>query len=252
MLDGHIMYDAVYISDVHLGTRQCKAYKLHNFLLHTWFKEIYIIGDFIDLTEMRKGVYWDQWHSAVVYLILSKMKSGVTVKYILGNHEAPVRDLFYFIDAKYILFKDLVIVDEASKTFIDPNGDHAVLYMTHGDGLYLKDHEDNKTICRLYNALKWINDITLLFDFSVIDLFKNTKLNKQLVERYKTEVKSKALDRLSESRVYSQFNKYVICGHNHHPEIDYRDEIVYMNCGDWVNTCSAIIEKDGNFEIVRM
>ena len=43
----------------------------------------------------------------------------------------------------------------------------------------------------------------------------------------------------------------VICGHIHHAAIHDRFAVRYVNCGDWVESCTAVAEHaDGAFEIL--
>jgi UDP-2,3-diacylglucosamine pyrophosphatase LpxH len=44
----------------------------------------------------------------------------------------------------------------------------------------------------------------------------------------------------------------VVCGHIHHAEIDEVDGILYCNDGDWVESCTALVEHlDGRLELVQ-
>ena len=82
---------AIFISDIHLGTRGCKASYLLDFLRHTESDTLYLVGDIIDGWAMKKGFYWPQAHNDVVQKVLRKARKGTRVIYIPGNHDEVAR-----------------------------------------------------------------------------------------------------------------------------------------------------------------
>ena len=76
---------AAWISDVHLGTRGANAGALLDFLREYEFETLYVVGDLIDIWQLRRGIYWPQQHNDVIQKILSKARKGTRIVYIPGN-----------------------------------------------------------------------------------------------------------------------------------------------------------------------
>lgn len=240
-------YRSIWISDVHLGTRGCQATLLLDFLDNVTCENLYLVGDIIDGWVMSAGrVYWPQEHTNVIRKILSKAKNGCNVIYVSGNHDEFLRKYNQVNDTA---FGNIRVVDEI--VHISPNGER-----------YLVLHGDQFDIVTRYH--KWI---AVLGDYGYRFLiWVNTVLNK-IRQRYgkgywslskyvKQKVK-KAVNFIGEfETAVAKACKDVdvdgvICGHIHHPEIKEIEGVKYMNDGDWVESCSALVEDyEGNIEIV--
>jgi Uncharacterized protein conserved in bacteria len=85
-------YRSIWISDIHLGTKGCKAEFLLDFLKHTESDYLYLVGDIIDCWRLRRSWYWAQSHNDVVQKLLRKARKGTKVIYVPGNHDEPLRD----------------------------------------------------------------------------------------------------------------------------------------------------------------
>jgi len=86
-----LKYRSIWISDVHLGFRGCQADFLLDFLQATECKQLYLVGDIIDVWAMKNGVFWPQSHNNVVRAILDKARGGTEVIYVPGNHDEILR-----------------------------------------------------------------------------------------------------------------------------------------------------------------
>lgn len=80
-------YRAIWLSDIHLGTRGCKAGFLLDFIRHNDADFTYLLGDIIDGWRLRKNGYWPRQHIDVVQKILRKARKGARVVYVPGNHD---------------------------------------------------------------------------------------------------------------------------------------------------------------------
>ena len=80
-------YRSIFISDIHLGTRDCKADELNNFLKHNTCETLYLVGDIIDCWAMGKSMYWPQLHNDVIQKLLRKARKGTEIIYLPGNHD---------------------------------------------------------------------------------------------------------------------------------------------------------------------
>ena len=239
-------YRSIFISDVHLGTRDCKAEALNNFLKHNTCETLYLVGDIIDAWKIQQNKWrWKQSHTNVVRRILGHAKRGTRVIYAAGNHDEFLRPLIPY----GMGFGAVEIVNQTEHIGLD--GKHYLV--THGD---LFDG-----ITRLAPWLSFLGD--KLYDF-VLDLnsrfnwirhrlgFGYWSLSKFLKHRVK-----KAADFMFqfERNLVGYCRKRgfdgVICGHIHHAEIKDMDGIIYMNDGDWVESMTALVEHHtGEWEIV--
>lgn len=233
----------VFLSDIHLGTRHCQADLLVDFLKAHDCEQIYLIGDIIDCWRLERAWYWPDAHENVVESLLHKGREGTKIFYIPGNHDE------FALDFAGKVAKNIHVVDE-------------VVHETATGQRYLVIHGDQFDVV-LQNA-KWM---AYLGDrFYEICLTSNTWLNlvrKRLGLEYwslgafaKRHVKSfiniigRYEDVVSEE-VQRRDVHGVICGHIHHAESRNMKGIHYVNSGDWVESCSAVIEHhDGTLEVL--
>ena len=235
---------ALFVSDVHLGTRGCQAELLLDFLHHFECECIYLVGDIVDGWRLRSHWYWPGSHDAVVDCVLDKAREGARVRYIPGNHDAFLRD------AAGSRFAGVEIVEQA----VHESADGKRYLVVHGD-LFDVVERYAPWLARLgdlgYRAL----------------LAANLPLNR--VRRHRglpfwslsAWVKGKVKRGVNfigdyEARIAEQARCLgvhgVICGHIHHAAMHDDGAVVYMNTGDWVESCTAVVEHlDGHFEIVR-
>jgi len=239
-------YRSIFISDVHLGTRDCKAEALNNFLKHNTCETLYLVGDIIDAWKIQQNKWrWKQSHTNVVRRILGHAERGTRVIYVAGNHDEFLRPFIPY----GMGFGAVEIVNQTEHIGI--NGKHYLV--THGD---LFDG-----ITRLAPWLSFLGD--KLYDF-VLDLnsrfnwirhrmgFGYWSLSKYLKHRVKKAADFMFQFELNLAR-YCHKRGYdgVICGHIHHAEIKEIDGIVYMNDGDWVESMTALVENyNGSWDIV--
>ena len=239
-------YRSIFISDVHLGTRDCQADKLNNFLKHNSCDTLYLVGDIIDAWRIQQNKWrWKQSHTNVVRRVLGHAKRGTRVVYVAGNHDEFLRPMI-----PYGFSFGLVEIHNQIE-HIGADGKHYLV--VHGD---LFDG-----ITRLAPWIAFLGDRA----YDVI-LSLNSKFNWirhkfgfgyfSLSQYLKGRVK-KAVDFIFhfEKNLASYCKKRgfdgVICGHIHHAEIKDIEGIAYMNDGDWVESCTALVEHwDGQWEIV--
>ena len=234
---------SIWISDVHLGTRGSKADLLSDFLKYNDCETLYLVGDIIDGWRMQKKTYWPQAHVNVIRRILTRSKRGTRVIYITGNHDEFLR--------RYsgMSFGNIHLADE----YVHEAPDGSRHWVIHGDAF-------DGIVCNQ----KWL---ALLGDWAYESLLKlNVLFNRgrkmlgmdywSLSSYLKYKVK-KAVSFISDfekTLAYEcRLRNYqgVICGHIHHPEVTMIDDIRYGNSGDWVESCSALVEdQQGNLEVV--
>lgn len=236
-------YRAIFVSDVHLGTRGCKADFLLDFLRHTESDSLYLVGDIIDGWRLRKGWYWPQAHNDVVQKLLRKARKGCRVIYVPGNHDEFARS--YLGND----FGSIELMAEAEHITADGRR----LLVTHGDAfdgvvLYAKwlallgDHA--YTLALTLNH--WFNVVRRKLNlpyWSLSGFLKNRVKNAvSFITNYETAMVEEARRRGFDG---------VVCGHIHHAELRDVGGVLYCNDGDWVESCTALVEhSDGRLEII--
>ena len=237
-------YRAIWISDIHLGTKGCKADFLLDFLKHNESEQLYLVGDIIDGWQMRRNWYWNQSHNDVVQKVLRKARKGTQVTYVAGNHDEALRDFLG------MSFGDIQIVNEARHTMRDGR----VLWVTHGD---LFDG-----VIQHAKWLAYLGDSAYTLILNINDHYNRLRhrlglsywsLSQYLKHKVKNAVSyitafEEALTQEARRRGYDG----VVCGHIHRPEIREIDGILYCNDGDWVESLSALVETHaGELKIIH-
>ncbi len=236
-------YRAVWLSDVHLGTRGCQAEAILDFIKTHEFEIMYLVGDIIDIWALRRGIYWPQTHNDVVQKLLRCARKGTRVIYIPGNHDE-------FVDKFLGHYGNISIQRRAIHTLLDGRR----VLVIHG-------HELDTVV----QNLKWlahVGDIGYkgLMSLNGLVNFFRRRLGMgywSLSAFVKKEVKNVVsfIGQFEESIVrYAKDYQVeaVLCGHIHSPTIRDINGITYMNSGDWVESCTAIVEHhDGRLELLR-
>ena len=239
-------YRSIFISDVHLGTKDCKAAELTAFLKKNSCETLYLVGDIIDGWKMQQNkLRWGQTHTDVLRQILKQSTHNTRVIYVPGNHDEFLRTFLPFHTA----FGSIEILNQVDHVGVDGRR----YLVVHGD---LFDG-----ITRLAPWLSFLGDkaydliLALNSKFNWIRHkfgFGYWSLSKYLKHRVKKAIDfifqfEKNLAGYCKKRGYDG----VICGHIHHAEIKIIDDVVYMNDGDWVESLTALVEHhDGRFEII--
>ncbi|MDA1075732.1 MAG: UDP-2,3-diacylglucosamine diphosphatase [Proteobacteria bacterium] len=237
-------YRAIFISDVHLGTRGCQAQRLASFLKHHTCDELYLVGDIIDGWRLKYNFYWPQEHSNVMRRFLTKARRGTKVTYITGNHDEFLRR---YSDCE---FGQIRIVDQVSHIAADGKR----LLVVHGDrfDIITRYHRwlaflGDIGYSFLLRANHWVHLLRRQFGYEYWSLSGWLKYRVKRAVNYISEYEA-GLSRHCSKAGYDG----VICGHIHHAEITSMNDVVYMNCGDWVESCTALVEDhEGQFSIVH-
>ena len=234
----------LFISDVHLGTRGCQAEALLSFLRAHEAEQIYLIGDIIDGWRLKASWHWPQAHNDVVQKLLRQVRKGVRLVYIPGNHDEFLRD---YAGSN---FGGVEVMEEA----IHVAADGRRTLIIHGDKF-----DD------VVRNMKWLAHLgDAAYDFAIFLNRQISVIRRRLGLPYwsfsayaKLKVK-KAVAFVSafEQAVAMDAARHkvhgVMCGHIHQPTMRRIGDIDYFNTGDWVESCSAIIEtSDGAFELIH-
>lgn len=240
-------YKTIFISDLHLGSKGCQGPVLNDFLKHNHADEIYLVGDIIDLWKLRNGKwYWPNSHTSVIRRILQKSKDGTKIHYILGNHDETFRLWAKDYDLK---FGNLSIKNDAIYETVKGKR----LYIVHGDVF--------DTIIQFNRWMYILGDhayeFALWFNKQFNTIRKILKLPYWSLSKWLKHNVKEAVSYLQdyERTIIKYCKKHnfdgVVCGHIHTPSIKTVDNIIFMNDGDFVENCSALVEtRDGEFKII--
>jgi len=237
-------YRAIWISDVHLGTRGCAAEMLIDFLDHCDSEYLYLVGDIIDGWRMKRRFYWPERHNAIVRRIMKRAKRGTRVVYIPGNHDEMFRQ-FSGMDFGGV---------EIRRSARHVTADGRRLLVLHGD--------EFDAVVMGHRWLAFLGDAAynFLLTLNVIIHAVRRRFNLpfwSLSKHAKHKVKDAvALIGRFEETVATAARKHgvdgVVCGHIHTAEERDFDGIAYYNDGDWVESCTALVEhEDGRMEILH-
>lgn len=238
-------YRTIWISDLHLGSTQCQANVLLDFLKYNDSEKLYLVGDIIDFWALSKKMYWPTEHNTVIQKILRKARHGTKVVYVPGNHDENVRDYDSYV------FGGIEVKKSDYHTTVDGRR----FLVVHGD--------EYDTIAQYHGWIAKIGSSGYDFLLEVNRLLRwwrrlfGVQSNFSLAAYVKYKVKNvvQFISDYEESIVSTLRNEAldgVVCGHIHHAEIKSIGQFLYVNTGDFVESCTAIVEHhDGQLELIN-
>ena len=234
----------IFVSDTHLGTRHAKAQALADFLAHNDCDTLFLVGDIVDGWQLKRRWFWNDAHSQVIAEILRKVDRGTRVIFVPGNHDEFARDYCGRLFAGIEIIHEAVHETAAGKRLLVLHGDRFdgviafAKWLAHlGDWAYGVALDWNDVLFRVRKALG-------LPYWSLSAWLKHkVKDAATYVSRFEEAVAAEAAVRGVDG---------VVCGHIHQAEIRMIGNVLYLNDGDWVESCSALVEDaSGNLEILR-
>ena len=236
-------YRTIWISDAHLGTRGCKAHFLLDFLRANESEYLYLVGDIVDGWSLRRSWFWAQSHNDVIQKLLRKARKGTKVIYIPGNHDEFARD---YVDA---MFGGIAV-----KT-------HAIHNMADGRKLLVLHGDEFDGVVRYAKWLARLGDKAYQFALALNHWFNHLRrhlgypywsLSAYLKQRVKNAVQFiDDFEAVVAREASFRGVDGVVCGHIHKAELKELSGVLYCNSGDWVESCTALVETlDGNLMIV--
>ncbi|MDE2255116.1 MAG: UDP-2,3-diacylglucosamine diphosphatase [Betaproteobacteria bacterium] len=237
-------FRTLWLSDIHLGTRDCKAKALLELLRHCHAGTIYLVGDIIDGWQLRKGWYWPQAHNDVVQKLLRKTRKGCRVVFIPGNHDEFARHY------SGLHFGGVEVQSDA----VHVTADGTRLWIVHGDwfdGVVMHA----KWLAHLGDALyvftlklnRWLNHVRHRMGFSY------WSLSQYLKGKVKNAVSFiSSFEQLLAEEAARRGCEGVVCGHIHRAELRRIGRTIYANCGDWVESLTAVAEQDDGSLLLLM
>lgn len=238
-------YRSIWISDVHLGMRHAQVDALLDFLRHNECRNLYIVGDLIDGWQLKHKWFWRDEYNVLIQKLLRKSRHRTCITYITGNHDEFLENF------GELHLGSLKLVQQVIHSGVDGKR-YLVIHGHQCDGLTHFNRVLEHLGARIYNGLLFLNvyfnRVRRAFGFGYWS--------------FAAYLKSKAKSAVNEvsdfERVLAQMARNenadgVICGHIHRAEIRDVDGILYMNCGDWVESCTALVEDmDGKFQLLHL
>ncbi|MQY52313.1 UDP-2,3-diacylglucosamine diphosphatase [Rhodocyclus tenuis] len=235
---------SIFLSDIHLGTRACQADRLLDFLREYTAESVFLVGDIVDFWAMSRGIHWTSAQNTFVQKILRRARRGERVVLIPGNHDEALREY------GGVAFGDITVLTE----YVHQTADGRRFLVLHGDEFdqITRHHRWVAVLGDVaYNTLVRINGV-----LSHVRRRLGMAGYWSLAGYAKRRVKSalQFIFDFEDAAIHSARQRGldgIICGHIHSAAIREVGGLTYVNCGDWVDSCTAIVEHDdGRLELV--
>lgn len=236
---------SIFLSDIHLGTRACQAQSLLEFLREYDSEHLFLIGDIVDFWAMKRGVHWSTRHNTVVQKILKRARHNTSVIFIPGNHDEALREHVGISFGHIRLLHDHVHTAADGKRYLLTHGDEFDQVTKYHRWAAVLGDKAYAFAVRLNTMVSWFRRRFGIAGYWSLAGYAKRKVKsavsfifdfEESVARY---VKERGVDG-------------VICGHIHAAAIKDIGGIRYINCGDWVDSCTAVLEhEDGRMELLE-
>jgi len=234
----------LFLSDIHLGFRHARVRELNAFLLGIEAERIVLVGDIVDALSLARRAFWTAAHTEVVRALLARQRAGTQLIYIPGNHDASLAVLAQMLKGQF----------EVHREWVHRTVRGERLLVLHGDQF------DGVVSCpgwlsRLGDALHGtsvmvshcVNNLRHALGRPYWPLAERVKLGIGVSRRYIEE-----FEQLAARHARTQGYDGVVCGHIHRANLRHIEGTLYANTGDWVESCSALIESEsGELALLR-
>jgi UDP-2,3-diacylglucosamine pyrophosphatase LpxH len=244
MRGSRISSRTLFLSDIHLGFKHARVRELNQFLQGVDAERIVLVGDIIDALSLARRAFWTSEHTQVVRTLLARQRAGTRLIYIPGNHDASLAMLAQMLQGQF----------EVHREWVHRTARGERLLVLHGDQF------DN-----VLSAPRWLTRLGDVLHGMMLGI--NHTLNNArracglpywpLAERLKLSVGTslryiEEFEQLASQHARAQGYDGVVCGHIHRANLRHIGGTLYCNTGDWVESCSALIEHErGELELLR-
>lgn len=239
-----VRYRALFISDIHLGTRAAQAESFLEFLRHHEAETIYLVGDIIDFWRVKRGPVWQQSHNDVLQKLLRKVRKGSRIVYIPGNHDEAMRDYTGMAFGGIEIYRDIIHTGVDGRRYLVMHGDEFDVVVRYAKWLAFLGDRSYEFALWCNHPLNWVRR---RLGFGYWSLSQYLKLRVKSAVNFIGEFEQALADEARRHNVDG-----VICGHIHHAADRPIAGVRYLNCGDWVESCTALAEDDtGQIHLIR-
>lgn len=238
-------FHSLFLSDLHLGSAGARPEPLARLLERVECRRLYLVGDIIDMWQLRRRWWWNDASDAVLSRLVEMAKTpGCEVIFIPGNHDDAARR---YAEAEIagisIRLYDVHRCLDGRRLFVT-HGDQYDLVVKHSRFFCLMGDAAYGVLLRVNNVYNRLRALCGRPYWS-------------LSQYVKAKVKSACtfISRFEETLLHEAQRAGldgVICGHIHKPEqrVD-AGGLAYFNCGDWVESCTLIAEDlDGQIGLL--
>jgi UDP-2,3-diacylglucosamine pyrophosphatase LpxH len=235
----------IFLSDIHLGTRACQGERLLDFLREYESETLYLVGDIVDFWAMSRGIHWSSAQNTVVQKLLKRARHGSRVVLIPGNHDEALRE---YVGSR---FGDVHVAQEVvhsaadGRRYLLVHGDEFDQVTRYHRWLAILGDRAYEVLVRLNTVIAWVRRRLRIAGYWSLAGYAKRKVKTAVSFIYDFE------DAVAQSARACGLDG-VICGHIHAATIKDIDGVRYVNCGDWVDSCTAIVEhQDGRLELIE-
>ncbi len=235
----------IFLSDIHLGTRGCQADRLLDFLRHHDSEQLYLVGDIVDFWAMNRSIHWTSTQNTVVQKVLRRARKGTQVILVPGNHDEALREYVGITFGEIRIEADWTHETADGRRFLVLHGDEYDQVTRHHRWVAILGDVAYNALVRMNAWLSWARRRMGVAGYWSLAGYAKRKVKTAVsfIFDFEDSVIHGARERGADG---------VICGHIHWATIKQVDGLTYVNCGDWVDSCTAVIEHfDGSLELVE-
>lgn len=236
---------SIFLSDIHLGTKACQAHHLLDFLKSYTSEHVYLLGDIIDLWSMRRGaVHWTEAQNTFVQKMLRRARHGEKVIFIPGNHDEALREYVGAVFGNILVEHEHIHTAADGKRYLLLHGDEFDQVTRHHKWIAVLGDKAYDLLVSLNHYLSWLRRTLKRPGYWSLAGYAKRKVKTavSLIFNFEDAVIRHAREQGVDG---------AICGHIHWPMMKEIDGMKYLNCGDWVDSCTAIVEHlDGKMELI--
>lgn len=236
---------SIFLSDIHLGTRACQGERLLEFLRDHDAEHLFLVGDIVDFWAMKHGIHWPTHHNTIVQKILKRARHGTHVILIPGNHDEALREHVGVAFGHIHLEQEHIHTGADGRRWLLCHGDEFDQVTRYHRWLAVLGDRAYALVVRLNALVSWTRRRLGIAGYWSLSGYCKRKVKEAVSFIYEFE---KSVVHAVQQRDVDG----VICGHIHAAVIKDMDGITYINCGDWVDSCTAVVEHpDGSMELIQ-
>ena len=228
-------FRTIWLSDVHLGSRACRVQLLLDFLRNTRCDTLYLVGDIVDLESLRRSFHWPTTHTEVLQLLLKKSQDGTRIVYIPGNHDDDMRALVGMRLENIEVLGRCVHTTREGRRLLVLHGDEFDSVIKHSLLTGLVGAIAYRSLLCMNRFVHWLHELRGRPYWS---LAQHVKTRMGRAQRYIATFQQASLQAAKSAGVDG-----IVCGHIHMADVIERDGLAYYNDGDWVESCTALVEQ---------
>ncbi len=238
-------FRTIFLSDVHLGTRGCQANRLLDFLRDHESESLFLVGDIIDFWAMSRSIHWTPAQNTVVQKVLRRARHGERVILIPGNHDETLREYVGTSFGDIQVIQEHIHVAADGRRYLVLHGDEFDQVTRHHRWVAVLGDIAYNVLVAINAWLSWLRRTLRISGYWSLAGYAKRRVKRAVsfIFDFEDSVIHAARERGLDG---------VICGHIHSATIREVGGLTYINCGDWVDSCTAIVEHfDGRMELIE-